>query len=102
VALRVVVDSGGRAERVRRTQIYPLGQQVFFGVRADPVASVSLWVDGPSGREVVARVDAGPDLTTLPTAYLLDQSGIWTFTLSAAAVGVCPPDSCDTVTIKIR
>ncbi len=102
VALRVVIDDGGRAERIRRSQTYPVGQQIFFGVAADRTVGVSLWVDGPSGREVVTRVDAGPTLQTLSTAYLLDQAGTWTFTLAAAPVGICPPDSCDQVTVKVR
>jgi hypothetical protein len=102
VELRVVVDDGGRAERVRRTQDYPVGQQVFFGVSAEPQTAVSLWVDGPTGREVVTRVDAGPSLQTLPTAYVLDQAGTWTFRLAAAPVGVCPPESCDQVMVTVR
>lgn len=102
VELRVVIDDGGRAQRVRRSQSYPIGQQVFFGVAADPGAGVSLWVDGPEGRETVTRVEAGPTLETLNRAFLLDQAGTWTFTLAAAPVGVCPPQSCSQVTVRVR
>ena len=102
VDLRVVVDDGGRATRIRRGRAYPLGQQVFFGVGAEPEAEVSLWVDGPTGRQVVTRVQAGPEVQTLPMSFLLDAAGTWSFYLAAAPVGVCPPGSCDSVEVRVE
>ncbi len=102
VDLRVVVDDGGRATRIRRGQAYPLGQQVFFGVGAGATAELSLWVDGPTGRQVVTRTEAGPEVRTLPMSFLLDAAGTWTFYLAAAPVGVCPPESCDAVEVRVE
>ncbi len=102
VELRVVVDDDGRAVRVNRRQAYPVGQRVFFGVKAEPLSGVSLWVDGPGGRDVITRVDAGPEVETLDVAYQLDQPGEWTFRLAAAPAGVCPEESCDVVTVTAR
>jgi hypothetical protein len=101
VELRLVMSDGHQARRLHRET----GERAYFRVAASEPAEVSLWVEGPRGRERIARVqaDVEPQELRQGAGYLVyefDTPGHYVF---SASVGErCAPPSCDQVVLEIR
>jgi hypothetical protein len=94
VDLRMVADRGDGAVRLTEGGIYHVGDRVFFRLAASPGARVSLWVDGPLGRETIADVDAGAAPEDVRSgdglvAYAFDAPGRYAFVAGAAGDPDC-------------
>ena len=85
--LRMAVERGGSALRVSEGGTYRVGERVFFRVSAQLPTDALLFVEGPSGRERITRLQAGPQAEDVSSdhglmAYTFDQPGHYVFGLS--------------------
>ncbi|MFH1462938.1 MAG: hypothetical protein ABIO70_00925 [Pseudomonadota bacterium] len=107
VDLRMVVERDGRSLRVSRDGPCHVGESVYFRVASSPAGEVVLWVEGPIGKEPIARKPASPvpaDLQT-PTgmvSYEFERPGAHTFVLAPAGKEDCPAAVCSTLTLEVE
>ncbi len=105
--LRMVVERGGEAFRVSRNAGCQVGERVFFRIAADRQVPVVLLVDGPAGREEVARATASPAAADVRTgsglaAYTFDRPGTYTFVLTTDPSLACSPETCTCETLEVQ
>lgn len=107
VDLRMAVDRDGMTYRVSRDGVCYTGEQVFFRVAAYPASVVSLWVEGPLGKEDITRQVASPAPTDLETdagmlTYEFERTGTYTFVLAPAGMESCSSGDCEKLTLEVR
>jgi hypothetical protein len=105
--LRMVMERGGRTQRVSRDGICNIGEQVFFRVAANPSTEVSLWVEGPNGREVIAEIHASPEPIDLQTgrgmvSWEFERAGRHTFVLAPIGDEDCLAAACQELSVEVR
>jgi len=106
IDLRVVTLSDDGAQRLREGEVYVEGQQLAFRVAATPAGPVSLWVEGPAGRQDLGTHERGPTPEDVVTpegllTFTLDRPGAWAIHASSSGLGSCPPDACASRTVDV-
>jgi len=84
VELRLVVERDGEAKRLAQRELCAVGEVVYFRVAASEAAALS--VEGPSGIEAIAAVDASDGVADVSgpdglVGYRFDEPGPHTFIL---------------------
>jgi hypothetical protein len=107
VDLRMVVERDGRTQRVTREGLCHLGESVYFRVASHPAGEVVLWVEGPAGKEPIARIPASPEPSDLETptgmvSYEFERPGAHTFVLAPAGEEDCPGATCSKLTLEVE
>lgn len=105
--LRMVVERDGQAIRVHSGAEYSVGERAFFRIAASRQADVTLWVEGPDGRQQVGHFAASPELQDLShgdglLAWEFDQPGAYVFVLAEGEVDDCEPELCPRVSLEVR
>jgi hypothetical protein len=105
--LRMVVERGGRTLRVSRDGTCNIGEQVFFRVAANPRTELTLWVEGPLGKEEIARTFASPEPTDLESghgmvSFEFERPGWHTFVLAPAGEEDCTVTVCQELSLEVR
>lgn len=106
VDLKLAVESAGSATHLEPGARVGLGQRVFFRVGAQEPTEVRLWVEGPSGREDIARLHTGPtpvDVTAGAghVAWWAEKPGTYVFHATSDPEGLCVPASCASVQVLL-
>jgi hypothetical protein len=107
VDLRMVVARDGRTQRVTRGGLCHVGESVYFRVASHPAGGVVLWVEGPAGKESIARSPASPEPSDLETptgmvSYEFDRPGAHTFVLAPAGEEDCGGTTCSKLTLEVE
>ncbi len=105
--LRMVVERNGQAYRVSRHAPCRVGERLFFRIAADRQVPVVLLVEGPGGREEVARAVASPSATDVRSgsglaAYVFDRPGTYTFVLTTDPSRACTPGNCTREILEVQ
>lgn len=103
VELRLVVERGGVAVRLPSDGVLHVGERVYFRVAASRPTRAVVWVEGPTGREDLATMDADARPRDLSDgsgliAYEFDGAGRYLFRTSTD--GSC--QGCPTVAVEVR
>jgi hypothetical protein len=108
VQLRLALDQGGSLSQLSRGQAVGVGDRVFFRVSTESAAPVTVWMEGPSGVEVISRFStSGPGAVDVPSGdglqtWRFDQPGSYRFSASTEGAGVCRPATCSSRTVEVR
>lgn len=107
VQLRLALDQSGTLSMLSRGQRVSVGDRLFFRVTTQDAAEVTLWLEGPGGREVLSRFSAtAPGAFDVPSgdglqAWRFDQPGIYRFYASSQGEA-CEPATCSSRTVEVR
>ncbi len=103
VRLRLAVATSGGLSSARDGDRYRVGDRAYFQVWATGPTPVALWVEGPSGRHDISRVEvAGRDPVDVEGGRLswrFDEPGRYHFL--ASPDGRCD-DGCAAVSVEVR
>ncbi len=103
VFMQVAIDHRGDLRRYLAGTQVPIGDVAWFRVTASD--AVTVWVDGPVGREVLARSAAAQGLLESPGGYVtyrFEIPGSYLFSTSTVGLATCTPGWCDRVLVEVR
>lgn len=100
VSLRLAVEQGSVTQLLRPEQPAATGDRIFFRVSTTGAGPITVWGDGPTGRQALSRFEAdGAGEFDVPLndallAWRFDTPGRYRFWATPEADGRCPPQVC--------
>ena len=107
VQLRLAVERDSGAVLLERGELVSVGERVFFQVSTDGPGEVTLWSEGPEGRQRLSQfTTTAGKIVDVPSgggllAWRFESPGLYRFWV-VSGEGDCPSERCDSQSVEVE